>query len=113
MKRMYKIKPIEKEYEIEIPKSKHIVIRMDGKRFSKFTKKYFKKPFDIQLSNAMVESMKFVFKNFNASFGYTQSNEITLIIPKNENDFYTHIFSGRVQKIASISASMVTAKFNS
>ena len=113
MKKRYKIKPIEKEFELEIPKNKHIVIRLDGKRFSKFTKKYFKKPFDLKLSNIMIEVMKAIFKYFNASFGYTQSDEITIIIPKNENEYYNHIFNGRIQKIASISSSVVSSKFNS
>jgi tRNA(His) 5'-end guanylyltransferase len=109
---LYKIKKYEKDFEISIPKDKHIIIRIDGHKFSKLSKKYFNKPFDNEFSNSMIEAMKAVFNEFNASFGYTQSDEITIIIPENKiKKGYTHPYNGRVQKIASLSASLASIKF--
>ena len=110
---LYKIKKYEKEFEISIPKDKHIIIRIDGHKFSKLSKKYFNKPFDEDFSNTMIKAMEAVFEEFQASFGYTQSDEITIIIPENGlKKGYTHPYNGRVQKIASLSASLASIKFN-
>ena len=109
---LYTIKKYEKEYEISIPKDNHIVIRIDGHKFSKLSKKYLEKPFDEEFSYAMIKAMKAVFNEFNATFGYTQSDEITIIIPSNNQKGYTHPYNGRIQKLASLSASLATLEFN-
>jgi tRNA(His) 5'-end guanylyltransferase len=72
-------KTYEKEYEIVIPHDKFIIVRIDGHKFSKFTKG-FDKPFDTFLSETMEETTKILVEEFNAVTGYTQSDEITLII---------------------------------
>ena len=77
-----RLKGYEKEYETYIPYDNHIVIRLDGHKFSKFTKG-FKRPFDEVLHNAMIETTKDLVKEFHAVTGYTQSDEITLVIPAN------------------------------
>jgi len=109
---LYKIKQYEKQYEINIPKDQHIVIRVDGHKFSKLSKKYCKKPFDHDFSFAMVKAMEKIFDEFQATFGYTQSDEITIIIPAQpDKKGYTHPYNGRVQKLASLSASLATLQF--
>lgn len=87
--------------------SKYMCVRIDGRGFSKFTKG-FKKPFDGHMTNVMVSTMKSLVKETHASVGYTQSDEITLIFAPNTG----RIFGGKVSKINSVFASMVTAHFN-
>jgi tRNA(His) 5'-end guanylyltransferase len=109
---LYKIKQFEKQYEISIPKDKHIVIRIDGHKFSKLSKKYCNKPFDHDFSFAMAKTMERVFEEFQATFGYTQSDEITIILPAQPNkEGYIHPYNGRVQKLASLSASLASITF--
>jgi len=56
-----------------------IVIRLDGRSFSSYTSKM-TRPFDERMVRAMVETTKALVKETNAVVGYTQSDEITLIL---------------------------------
>ena len=108
-----RIKRYEKESEYIIPNNKHLIIRIDGHKFSKFTKGL-NKPFDEIFTKAMVKTTMDLVERFSAYTGYTQSDEITLYIPTliEENSEFTHIFGGRTQKIASLAVSFVTMRFN-
>jgi len=103
-----RLKNYEKEFERKIDKDNFIIIRIDGHGFSKFTKN-FKKPFDENFSNAMEKTTIDLCKEFNAITGYTQSDEITLILNKQSEN---HIYSGRIQKIVSLIASFTSIRFN-
>jgi tRNA(His) 5'-end guanylyltransferase len=59
-----------------------VIIRLDGNNFSSWTKGLVK-PFDERLTDLMVETVKFLVKETNAVIGYTQSDEITLILYSN------------------------------
>lgn len=87
-----------------------VYVRLDGRSFSKFTKKM-KRPYDKRLSNLMEATTKYLVKEFNATVGYTQSDEISLVF----NNSYESpmIFNGKVEKIVSVLASAATAYFNS
>lgn len=89
----------------------YLCVRIDGKKFSKFTKG-FVKPFDTRLRDAMVHVTKALVKETHASFGYTQSDEITLIYCPSEKGS-EYVFGGKVSKLNSIIASMSAAHFNS
>jgi len=107
-----RMKNYEKQTRIYIPKEQYIIIRVDGHKFSKFTKG-FEVPFDDVFSNAMIETTKFLMKRFNAVTGYKQSDEITLVIPPSfDKRGNNQIFGGRVDKIASLAAAFATQKFN-
>lgn len=97
----------ENEFRVYIPADRHIVVRLDGRGFSKFTKK-FTKPFDRHFSDAMISATKFVSEKFGALVSYTQSDEITVVI---EGDKNGHNFAGRTDKLLSLMASTVTVKF--
>lgn len=85
-----------------------LCVRIDGKKFSKYTKG-FTKPFDDRILDAMSDTAKFLVEKTNATISYTQSDEITLIFVPTGNEY---IFGGKVSKINSILASMATARFN-
>ena len=84
-----------------------ICIRIDGRGFSKFTKGMIH-PFDKNFTDSMIETMKFLIEETGAIIGYTQSDEISLIL----SDIKEPFFKGRVSKLNSVIASMATAKFN-
>ena len=89
-----------------------VAIRIDGKAFHTFTRG-FKKPFDDILIKSMQETMKYLCENIQGCvLGYTQSDEITLIL-QDYKTFETQAwFDYEVQKMCSVSASMTTMKFN-
>ena len=106
-----------KEYYEQVPKYRlmrrtPVAIRIDGKAFHTFTRG-FQKPFDEILVKSMQETMKYLCENIQGCvLGYTQSDEITLILVD-----YKHLNSDawcdyEVQKMCSIAASMATMAFN-
>ena len=106
-----------KEYYEAIPKIRlmrrtPVAIRIDGKAFHTFTRG-FAKPFDERLSNAMVRTMQHLCQNIQGCvFGYTQSDEITLLLIDYQTFETDAWFDYEVQKICSIAASMATMAFN-
>ena len=89
-----------------------VIIRLDGKAFHSFTKGM-KKPFDDILINTMQETTKYLCENIQGCvFGYTQSDEITLILTDYKQINTDAWFDYNLQKIVSISASMATLAFN-
>ena len=106
-----------KEFYENVPKTRlvrrmPVAIRLDGKAFHTFTRG-FEKPFDEVLGKAMRKTMKYLCENIQGCvLGYTQSDEITLILVD-----YKHLnsdawFDYEIQKMCSIAASMATMAFN-
>lgn len=106
-----------KEFYEQVPKTRltrrtPVAIRIDGKAFHTFTRG-FKRPFDEVLGNAMVKTMEYLCENIQGCvFGYTQSDEITLILIDYQKLTSSAWFDYEVQKLCSISASMATMAFN-
>ena len=98
-------------YDIKVPARTYVIMRLDGKGFSKYTQ-MFNKPFDDNLSNVMDFATIELCKYLNPKFAYTQSDEISLMFTDIENIESELIFDGKIQKLCSISASKVTAAFN-
>ena len=89
-----------------------VIIRIDGKCFHSFTRG-FKKPFDEILSGTMQETMKYLCENIQGCvLGYTQSDEITLILVDYKDIDTCAWFDYNIQKCASVAASMATMTFN-
>ncbi len=87
-----------------------VIARIDGKRFSRFTKGL-ARPFDARLSRLMVATTRHLMDESAAIAGYTQSDEISLLLYS--QDPQKPIFlNGRTQKLTSILTSTATAFFN-
>ena len=89
-----------------------IIIRIDGKSFHTFTKG-FKKPFDDILVKTMQDTMKYLCENIQGCvLGYTQSDEISLVLVDYAELTTDAWFGNNLQKMCSVSASMATLAFN-
>lgn len=89
-----------------------VIIRIDGKAFHTFTKG-FERPFDNVLGNAMRKTMEYLCNNIQGCiFGYTQSDEISLVLSDYRKLNSDAWFDYEVQKMCSIAASMATMAFN-
>ena len=89
-----------------------VIIRLDGKAFHTFTRG-FEKPFDGVLSNAMQKTTEYLCKNVEGCvLGYTQSDEISLLLVDYKNLNTEAWFNYAVQKCVSVVASMATFAFN-
>ena len=89
-----------------------VIIRVDGRSFHTFTKG-FKKPFDDVLVKTMQDTMKYLCENIQGCvLGYTQSDEISLVLTDYAELTTDAWFGNNLQKMCSVSASMATLTFN-
>ena len=124
-----RMKSYEKEYDRIISDDENIVVRLDGHKFSKFTKGLIK-PFDEVIYKAFEETCFDIMEEFNPSTIYYQSDEITVIFPsykdktvddrksskhklqKKIKEDWQHIYGGRTQKLVSLISGYCTMRFN-
>lgn len=89
-----------------------VIIRLDMKAGHSFTRG-FDKPFDDIFMKAMQKTMLYLCKNIQGCvLGYTQSDEITLVLCDYQKIDTDAWFGYNVEKIISISASLATLAFN-
>ena len=106
-----------KNFYESVPKTKLlrrtlVAIRIDGKAFHSFTRGM-KKPFDFILIESMQKTMQYLCENIQGCvLGYTQSDEITLLLIDYKRLNSDAWFDYEVQKMCSIAASMATMAFN-
>ena len=89
----------------------YIVARLDGRSFTRLTKEIhkFKAPFDEAFRDYMAETVRHLMNcGFKIVYGFTESDEISLLFDLNENSF-----SRKRRKINSILAGEASAKFSS
>jgi tRNA(His) guanylyltransferase len=86
-----------------------VYARIDGRGFSKFTKGM-ERPFDQRMTDAMIETTRYLVKETHALVGYVQSDEISLLWKAHD---YTGsiFFDGKIAKMTSVLASMAAAAF--
>jgi len=87
-----------------------VVVRLDGRSFHTFTKG-FKRPYDVRMSSAMIDTAKYLIEQTSANIGYCQSDEISITF-RNDDVLTPFMFGGRIQKLCSVIASMASVKFN-
>ena len=106
-----------KTFYEQIPKTKlmrrtPVICRIDGKAFHTYTRG-FQKPFDEVLIKTMQETTKYLCENIQGCvLGYTQSDEISLVLVDYQRFETSAWFDYEIQKMCSIAASMATMAFN-
>lgn len=98
-----------------------LVVRLDGRTFSTFTRGM-DKPFDRRMTQVMQDVAAYLVEKTHAVIGYTQSDEITLIFrgdhankrPWEEGEKLRSsqpIFGGKMFKLMSVFAGMASSRF--
>jgi len=89
-----------------------VIIRIDGCHFHTFTR-HFKRPFDDVLITAMQRTTKKLVEEIQGcKFGYTQSDEISLLLTDYDTFTTDAWFNYELRKLTSVSASIATMYFN-
>jgi tRNA(His) guanylyltransferase len=104
-----KMRAFELSMDQKIIPETYIVVRLDGRGFTKLTKEVLslQRPFDEVFRDAMIETVKHLMNcGFNITYGYTESDEISLLLDTDENSF-----DRKVRKLTSILAGEASAKF--
>ena len=109
-----RMKQYEDCYNVRIPRRFPMIVRLDGRAFHSWTRRVnCVKPFDEALMALMAQTTKFLCENIeDCAFAYTQSDEISLLIRDDKSQLSIPWFDKRLQKVASLSASMATYYFN-
>lgn len=105
-----------KQYEacskISLMRRSPVIIRIDGRAFHTFTRRL-DKPFDVTIERSMTSTMQYLCKNISGCvLGYTQSDEISLVLCDYQTIDRQPWFGNELQKLVSVSASMATLAFN-
>jgi tRNA(His) guanylyltransferase len=89
----------------------HIVARIDGRSFSQLTRDVMKltDPYDVRMRDCMVTTLEHLCTatGFNVLFGYTQSDELNLLLRRDES-----LFGRKLRKLLSVLAAEASAKFS-
>lgn len=89
-----------------------VIIRCDGAHFHTLTKG-FTKPYDSVFNNAMMRTMRYLCENVqNCVLGYTQSDEITLVLCDYKTLTTSAWFGNNIQKMSSTAAALASVAFN-
>lgn len=67
----------ESYHAARLAEGQHIVVRVDGHGFSKFTAQHFEKPFDPAFHECMVQTTQALLEEFGGLYAYTESDEIS------------------------------------
>jgi tRNA(His) guanylyltransferase len=105
-----KMRVFETIHDVSVMPEMYMVARIDGRGFTRLTKEIhkFEAPFDIKFRDYMVETVNYLMNcGFNIIYGYTQSDEISLLFDLNENTF-----SRKHRKYNSVLAGAASAKFS-
>lgn len=89
----------------------HMVARLDGRGFTRLTKEVyqFEAPFDARFRDLMLSTAEHLMTGcgFNVVYGYTQSDEISLLFALEENSFHR-----KLRKLHSVLSGEASAKFS-
>ncbi len=88
----------------------HIVVRLDGRSFTRLTKEVhaFETPFDVRVRDLMVHTTKHLMEcGFRVLYGFTESDEISLLLHRDED-----LFHRKLRKLQSILAGEASAAFS-
>ena len=101
----------EQSLDQQILPDMYIVARLDGRSFTRLTKEIckFEAPFDIRFRDLMVDTVKELMDSsgFNIVYGYTESDEISLLFHKDDDTF-----GRKVRKINTTLAGETSAFFS-
>lgn len=109
-----RMKGYERTSEMRLTRRLPMIIRLDGKAFHSWVKKTgCVRPFDHALMDMMAGLTKYLCENIGgAVLGYTQSDEISLLVRDDQAIDTEPWFDKRVQKVVSIASSFATYWFN-
>lgn len=90
----------------------HMVARIDGRSFSQLTRDPahgLTAPYDLRFRDCMVATLEHLFAStgFSVLFGYTQSDELSLLLRRDEA-----LFGRKLRKLLSVLAGEASAKFS-
>ena len=94
-------------HDLRVPPGAWVILRLDGRGFSRFTETRFEKPFDHRFHDFMVRTTKALLTELQGIYGYTESDEISLLFGPQ-----WQLFDRELEKMISVSASVASSTFS-
>ncbi len=91
-------------HSLRVPPGAWIIVRVDGRSFSRLTERRAEKPFDPAFHGHMVAAAQGLLETLHARYVYTESDEISALLPRD-----TGLFDREVEKLCSVSAARAAA----
>ena len=106
-----KMRVFETAHDLCVLPGLYMVARLDGRGFTRLTKEVhpFEAPFDVRFRDLMLTTAEHLMTNsgFNVVYGYTQSDEISLLFAHDESGF-----GRKLRKLQSVLSGEASAKFS-
>jgi tRNA(His) 5'-end guanylyltransferase len=106
-----KMRVFETAHDLCVLPGLYMVARLDGRSFTRLTKEVhqFEAPFDTRFRDMMLATAEHLMAGcgFNVVYGYTQSDEISLLFALDENNFQR-----KLRKLYSVLSGEASAKFS-
>jgi tRNA(His) 5'-end guanylyltransferase len=91
-------------HALRVPPGTFVVVRADGRSFSRLTERLVEKPFDTTFHEKMVKTASALLESLQAVYVYTESDEISVLLPRAAD-----LFDREVEKLVSLSAARASA----
>lgn len=101
------MKELEIHSSLRMPEDEYYAIRIDGRGFSALTERHFQKPADFRFLAIMDKVAREVMEDLDAVYAYTQSDEISFLIPPT-----SQLFGRRAEKMTTTASGLASAVFS-
>ena len=76
-----RMRALEVFHALRLPPGSWVILRLDGRGFSRFTESRFEKPFDARFHDGMVQVARAVLEDLQGLYAYTESDEVSVLLP--------------------------------
>jgi tRNA(His) 5'-end guanylyltransferase len=101
-----RMRPLEWFHGVRLLPGAWVVLRLDGRGFSRFTEERCDKPFDLRFHGWMTQAAQALMEEFQGLYAYTESDEISVLFPRDWS-----LFDRELEKAVSLSAGLASAAF--
>jgi tRNA(His) guanylyltransferase len=101
-----RMRRLEAFHTLRVPDGAWPILRLDGRRFTRFTEARCDNPFDERFHAWMVAAAYAVLEDLGGLYGYTESDEFSVLLPR-----HWALFDREVEKAVSVSAGLASATF--
>ena len=102
-----RMRALEVFHTLRLPPGAWVILRLDGRGFSRFTETRFEKPFDARFHDGMVQTARAVLEDLQGHYVYTESDEISVLLPRPWD-----LFDRELEKAVSLSAGLASSTFS-
>jgi tRNA(His) 5'-end guanylyltransferase len=100
------MRALEIYHPIRLPPGAWVILRLDGRGFSRLTADRFAKPFNLAFHELMADTTQVLLEEFQGLYAFTESDEISLLFPRAWD-----LFDRELEKLVSLSAALASSTF--